>query len=89
MPGGGVGIFNGCTDQWGSPANGWGQRYGGISSRAECEAFPEPLKAGCFWRFDWFAGADNPTVDFRQVACPAELTARSGCSRTDDSGLAR
>ncbi len=24
MPGGGVGIFNGCSSQWGAPANGWG-----------------------------------------------------------------
>jgi hypothetical protein len=53
MPGGGVGIFNACTDQYGAPPNGWGQRYGGISQRHECDAFPEKLKPGCYWRFDW------------------------------------
>lgn len=30
MPGGGVGIFNGCTKQWEAPTDGWGDRYGGV-----------------------------------------------------------
>ncbi|PKS12821.1 hypothetical protein jhhlp_001033 [Lomentospora prolificans] len=81
MPGGGVGIFNGCTDQWGSPPNGWGERYGGISNGADCDSFPEKLKAGCKWRFDWFGGADNPSVNFQQVQCPAEIVDKSGCQR--------
>ncbi|KAL2122790.1 hypothetical protein VTJ04DRAFT_3245 [Mycothermus thermophilus] len=81
MPGGGVGIFNACTDQYGAPPNGWGQRYGGISQRHECDAFPEKLKPGCYWRFDWFLNADNPSVNWRQVSCPAEIVAKSGCSR--------
>lgn len=81
MPGGGVGIFNGCTDQWGSPPNGWGERYGGISNGADCDSFPEKLKPGCKWRFDWFGGADNPTVTFQQVQCPAEIVEKSGCQR--------
>nr|APQ40634.1 beta-1_4-endoglucanase [Canariomyces arenarius] len=84
MPGGGVGIFNACTNQYGAPPNGWGQRYGGIGSKSECESFPEKLKAGCNWRFDWFMGADNPDVTFRQVACPAAITAKSGCTRQND-----
>ncbi|TEA22462.1 putative endoglucanase type K [Colletotrichum sidae] len=81
IPGGGVGQFNACTDQYGAPASGWGQRYGGVSSRAECDGFPEKLKAGCHWRFDWFKGADNPAVSFREVSCPAEITTKSGCRR--------
>ena len=32
IPGGGVGIFNGCKPQWGAPDQGWGQRYGGVGS---------------------------------------------------------
>ncbi|KAK2801231.1 hypothetical protein FQN50_007791 [Emmonsiellopsis sp. PD_5] len=60
MPGGGVGIFNGCTDQWGAPPNGWGERYGGITSNT-CHEFPEKLQPGCNWRFEWFQAADNPT----------------------------
>jgi hypothetical protein len=42
-----------CTNQYGAPANGWGDRYGGIHSKSECDSFPEKLKAGCNWRFDW------------------------------------
>lgn len=59
MPGGGVGIFNGCSDQWGAPEGGWGEQYGGITSNT-CPSFPEPLVDGCEWRFDWFQNADNP-----------------------------
>ena len=44
MPGGGVGLFNACTNQYGAPPNGWGAQYGGISSRAECDGFPAALK---------------------------------------------
>ncbi|KAI0158080.1 cellulase-like protein [Xylariaceae sp. FL1272] len=85
IPGGGVGLFNACTNQYGAPPQGWGQQYGGISSRAECDSFPDALKDGCYWRFDWFGGADNPSVTFTQVACPAALTAKSGCARSNDA----
>ncbi|KAL5316538.1 hypothetical protein ACEPPN_015587 [Leptodophora sp. 'Broadleaf-Isolate-01'] len=85
IPGGGVGIFNGCTQEWGAPSSGWGAQYGGISSSSSCSGFPAALQAGCNWRFDWFKGADNPTVSFKQVACPAAITAKSGCTRADDS----
>ena len=76
--------FIACTNQYGAPPNGWGERYGGIGTRADCEHFPEALKAGCYWRFDWFGGADNPAVEFKQVACPAAITAKSGCVRQND-----
>jgi len=84
MPGGGVGIFNGCQKQYGAPDNGWGERYGGVGSRDQCNALPEAIRGGCHWRFDWFRGADNPTVDFRRVRCPDELVAKTHCRRTDD-----
>lgn len=80
IPGGGVGLFNGCDTQWGAPSSGWGAQYGGISSNT-CHEFPQPLQAGCNWRFNWFQGADNPAVNFREVSCPSELTSISGCSR--------
>jgi len=86
IPGGGVGIFNGCTNEWGAPSAGWGAQYGGISDQSSCDSFPEALKAGCNWRYDWFMGADNPSVSFTQVACPAALTANTGCARADDAG---
>jgi hypothetical protein len=85
MPGGGFGIFDGCTTEWGTPAGGWGAQYGGISNRSQCDGFPAALRPGCYWRFDWFQDADNPTVTFEQVECPAALTAKSGCVRADDS----
>lgn len=84
IPGGGVGIFDGCSPQFGGLG---GQRYGGVSSRSECDSFPEALKPGCYWRFDWFKNADNPNFTFRQVQCPAELVARTGCRRNDDSSF--
>lgn len=85
MPGGGVGIYNACTNQWGAPSQGWGKQYGGISSRSECDAFPEKLKAGCYWRFDWFKNADNPDVTFEKVTCPKAITDRSGCIRNGEN----
>ncbi|MCP3140206.1 hypothetical protein [Pyxidicoccus xibeiensis] len=81
VPGGGVGLFNACTPQWNAPADGWGARYGGIASRAECSQLPSQLRAGCQWRFEWFMNADNPTMSFKQVACPKALTDKSGCIR--------
>jgi hypothetical protein len=83
IPGGGVGIFNACTDEWNAPSSGWGAQYGGISSNT-CSTFPKALQAGCGFRFDWFEGADNPEVEFERVECPAEIVAKSGCKRDDD-----
>ncbi|PQE04355.1 glycoside hydrolase family 45 protein [Rutstroemia sp. NJR-2017a BBW] len=85
IPGGGFGIFNACSNQYGTPSGGWGNQYGGVSSRSQCDSFPAALKAGCYWRFDWFQNADNPSVSFQQVACPAALTAKSGCVRANDA----
>ncbi|KAH7108502.1 hypothetical protein BKA62DRAFT_753170 [Auriculariales sp. MPI-PUGE-AT-0066] len=81
MPGGGVGIFNGCTSQFGS-WNG-GAQYGGVSSRSECDNLPSSVRNGCYWRFDWFKGADNPSITFKKTTCPSELIAKSGCKRND------
>ncbi|KAF4450652.1 endoglucanase type K [Fusarium austroafricanum] len=85
MPGGGVGIFDGCTSQFGKALG--GAQYGGISSRSECDSFPELLKDGCHWRFDWFKNADNPDFTFEQVQCPKALLDISGCKRDDDSSF--
>ena len=82
MPGGGVGLFDGCRPQFGGLP---GATYGGISSRSQCSSLPATLQPGCHWRFDWFNNADNPSFTFEQVQCPAELVAKSGCKRDDDS----
>ncbi|KAK1753931.1 family 45 putative glycoside hydrolase [Echria macrotheca] len=82
MPGGGVGLFDGCRPQFGGLP---GATYGGVSSRDQCNSFPSALQPGCQWRFDWFNNADNPSFTFQQVQCPAELVSKSGCKRDDDS----
>ena len=81
LPGGGVGLFNGCSSQWGAPLDGWGKREGGISRQDECNQLPGPLRPGCIFRFQWFKNADNPAVDFVEVTCPVELTNVTGCKR--------
>lgn len=84
IPGGGVGIFNGCTSQFGAPSNGWGARYGGVGSKSECDQLPTKLQPGCKWRFDWFMGADNPNVQFRRIKCPEAMQRITNCQRTDE-----
>lgn len=84
IPGGGVGIFNACTDQWGAPSSGWGAQYGGLSSDT-CSELPKELEPGCSFRFgDWFEGADNPSVDWKKVTCPKALTDVTGCVRSGE-----
>ncbi|KAH6655617.1 glycoside hydrolase family 45 protein [Truncatella angustata] len=85
MPGGGVGIFDGCKVEFGTSLP--GATYGGISSQSECNSFPAILQEGCNWRFDWFENTDNPNLTFEQVQCPSEIVAKSGCRRTDDSSF--
>jgi hypothetical protein len=80
VPGGGVGIFNGCQAQWGTAPDGWGQRYGGVAQRQDCNTLPLQLRSGCFWRFDWLG--NNPTMNFKQVSCPETITKITGCVRT-------
>lgn len=84
IPGGGTGIFDGCSSQFGGIA---GAQYGGISDRSECDSMPDKLKPGCLWRFDWFRNSDNPSFDFKQIRCPAELSGKTGCVRSDDSSF--
>ncbi|KAK2615822.1 hypothetical protein N8I77_002548 [Diaporthe amygdali] len=84
IPGGGTGIFDGCTTEFGSS---WGAQYGGISNRSQCSTMPSKLQAGCDWRFDWFRNSDNPTHTFTQISCPAELTSITGCVRDDEANF--
>ena len=76
-----MGINNCCTKQWGSD---WGAQYGGISNRDDCNFLPDPLKDGCYWRYDWFLGAINPNITFIEVACPTALTKNTGCIRANN-----
>jgi hypothetical protein len=82
MPGGGVGIFDGCSSQFPTVSKSfWGQQYGGVSQRSDCYNLPSVLLSGCLWRFDWFKNADNPPMRLKQVACPSALTANTQCVR--------
>lgn len=81
VPGGGVGIYNGCTSQWKAGTDGWGERYGGVSSESACSELPTQLQSGCDWRWDFLEGSDNPSVSFFEIECPAEITAITGCKR--------
>ncbi|GME40681.1 Glycoside hydrolase family 45 [Neofusicoccum parvum] len=80
MPGGGVGIFDGCTKQWGGIN--MGNQYGGFTDRSMCANLPANWQDGCYWRYDWFENADNPTVDWEAVTCPSELVGKTGCQRS-------
>jgi len=85
IPGGGVGWNTyGCQNQYKAPTNGWGERYGGVKKNTECMALPPSLRPGCNWRFSWLMDDPNPVVSYKRVKCPTVLTAKSGCSRTDD-----
>jgi hypothetical protein len=88
VPGGGVGALNACSTQWGTTD--LGAQYGGFLAgcsgnttcvQQKCQtvfAGKPDLLAGCNWFLGWFGAADNPNVGFQQVACPSEITAKSG-----------
>jgi Glycosyl hydrolase family 45 len=84
-------TMQGISSQWGQGAD-IGSQYGGLFSECngdisctqqKCNsvfAGKPDLLAGCNWFLGWFGGADNPTFTFKQVACPAALTQKSGLS---------
>jgi hypothetical protein len=80
MPGGGQGIFQGCSIQYVNYQG--GATYGGISNARDCHRLPRHLVSGCLWRFNWFMNADNPKIFFREVTCPDVLTKITKCRRT-------
>ncbi|KAJ3000063.1 hypothetical protein HDV02_000711 [Globomyces sp. JEL0801] len=85
LPGGGVGYFRGaCKTQWGvqdqNGQSGWGDTYGGVKSRNQCEQLPNEIRRGCYFRFDWFNNADNPGISYSKVTCPTQLTSITGCT---------
>jgi hypothetical protein len=88
IPGGGVGALNACNSQWGTAD--LGSQYGGFLAgcngdkncvKNKCMTVfsgkPE-LQAGCDWFLGWFNAADNPNFVYKQIACPAAVTQRSG-----------
>jgi hypothetical protein len=105
IPGGGVGIFDACTYQWGVQTSELGATYGGFLTHCKqtlgggashaalktclqdrCDAvFDEPhmsdLAAGCSWFASWFELADNPALNYREIACPQAIIDASGVDR--------
>ncbi|KAL8760231.1 MAG: hypothetical protein Q9184_003402 [Pyrenodesmia sp. 2 TL-2023] len=59
MPGGGFGLFDGCSKQWKANSSIWGAQYGG-STTNQCAAYPPALQKGCGFRWDWMKGQSNP-----------------------------
>ncbi|MCJ1245963.1 hypothetical protein MMC30_003167 [Trapelia coarctata] len=84
IPGGGMGANDGCSKSWGSTPVVWGAKFGGAPTN-ECASMPSRLQPGCNFRWGWLNGADNPTVDWKEVSCPAAITAKSGCVRKGDT----
>jgi hypothetical protein len=91
VPGGGVGANPGaCQTQWGTTD--LGSTYGGFlttcngdaaCTRTRCQtvfADKPDLLAGCEWFLTWYGAADNPNILFKQIACPAAITSKSGMS---------
>lgn len=88
IPGGGVGLLNACSNQWGT--SDLGAQYGGFLAgcngdkncvKNKCSQVfngkPE-LMAGCDWFLNWFNAADNPNFQFKQIACPKAILDHSG-----------
>ncbi len=93
IPGGGVGAMNGCATQWGSSTD-LGVQYGGLLSECAGDAtcmkgkctsvfgnVSSVLKAGCDWFTGWYSSADNPSLVYKQVSCPSQLTGKTGLSK--------
>lgn len=81
IPGGGVGLFpSGCEAEFNGA---WmGNQYGGYTDRSQCDILPAGMfREGCYFRFDWFQNANNPTVEFKEVSCPQAMIDRTGCGR--------
>lgn len=88
IPGGGVGQFNACSDQWGVANSELGAQYGGFltncsgshAQRKECVRNkcnsvvpPGDLRDGCNWYVDWLEVADNPNFRYEPIACPSDI----------------
>lgn len=89
IPGGGVGALDACTNNQFSTSD-LGAQYGGFLAgcngdhtcvKNKCQtvfAGKQDLLDGCDWFLGWFNGADNPNFTYQKIACPAEITQRSG-----------
>lgn len=77
------GFLSACKNELGYNAS--GQAYKNcVSNRCE-QVFRSrglnDLADGCQWFVDWFEAADNPSLKYKEVACPAALMSESGMNR--------
>jgi len=82
VPGGGVGKFNACSNEWGT--SDLGAQYGGFFSQCTgaysakkqcahdaCMKLPSgQMRDGCTWFTDWLQAADNPKFTSQATDCP-------------------
>lgn len=87
IPGGNTSTTDACALEFNVSQSVFGESMVGVTSRSQCDDLPTAMKSGCHWRFDWFEDADNPSVDFERVQCPAALTNITGCVRDDEKEL--
>lgn len=88
IPGGGVGALDACTNN--QLSGDLGAQYGGFLAgcngdhacvQNKCNtvfAGKQDMLDGCTWFLGWFNGADNPNFTYQKIACPSEITQRSG-----------
>jgi len=69
IPGGGLGLQGKCSQQYGG--GDWK-----VNSEADCGKLPSGIQSGCKLWYSHLNGMENPKVDFQQVSCPLELTAK-------------
>jgi hypothetical protein len=73
------GFFLACQKQ-----NGFNHAAAKSCAQQKCQsvfANKPDLLAGCNWFLSWFNAPDNPALVFKEVACPAAITAKSGLRR--------
>lgn len=68
-----------------------GQRYTGCNQKGSCAPpFPQNLRQGCEWKFDWLKwlenndATNNPFVNFKRVKCPRVLVDKTRTEPQDD-----
>ena len=66
----------------------WGLEYGGVETLEGCSKLPAILQEGCKFRFVWGQGTlgNENKVNYKEIPCPAQLTAKTGFKHKDDPG---
>ncbi|CAI6268969.1 unnamed protein product [Periconia digitata] len=87
IPGGNTTSHDACAKQYGVDQRVFGTESEGIGREDDCDNLPENLRSACKWRFEWYKDASFPSVNFKRVPCPSELTDKTQCVRNDEAEL--